>query len=1804
MAELLERRELLATFQQGDIVIERVGDGTNPLTNTGNAIFLDEYTPSGVLVQQIALPVQGISDNNPILDDGTDPTEGLLSNSADGHYLLLAGYDRFITQTPLVNLPLQSSSAVPRSVATVNALGTINTTTDLNNYASGNSTTPGVPTSVTSTNGTIFWVGGTGTGASGGVSFTILGTPTAASLTSASSPSLLNVNSVGIYNSQLYASSSSTTNYPGVETIGIGLPQGGAAQTITQLPGTTTTSPTSFFLTKLNNPSTPGAPDTLYVADPAVGITKFSFSGTTWVSDGTVGSSGDVYRDLTAVVTGTTVTLYATRGATTAGGGQLVSLTDSSGPGGAFNSATVTPVVIATATANETFRGVALSPTLIPNNPPTITPVNNPAGIPPNSPAQTINLAGISDGDNGTQVVNVTAVSSNPALILNTFSQATATATITGGSVSAITVVNDGSGYTSTPHISLVGGGGSNATATAVLVGDVITAINITNAGSGYTSPPSVIVDPPIATATATASLSGGTVGSITVVNGGIGYTSAPLVTLSGGGGSGAVATAQIANGVVTFISVSGGANYSSAPTVVIAPPAVTGAGALTVNYINQSPTGTLTYTPVPGISGTATITVYVTDNGSTANGGQDQSSISFVVTVNPNNAPTINPISNPVTLTNNFPVPANSPTVSIPLTGITDGDGGVQGLTVTATSSNPSLIPTPAIIYTSPNSTGTLTFAPVPNQTSSAPVTITVTVTDNGGTGGGGVDMTSTTFTVTVTPNHAPTINTIPAPATIPVNSGLQTVQLSGITDGDNGLQFLRITATSNNTALIANPTLSYLSPNTTGTLTYTPVPGASGTATITVVVQDNGGTVGGGVDTFITSFLVTVSTNLVNHAPTINPVTSPAAIPTNAGVQTVNLTGLGIGPGDSGQLLSIIASSSNTALIPTPTVTYTNPNTTGTVTYTPVPNAIGTATITLTLMDNGGTANGGQDTTLATFVVAVNPNKAPTITQNSNVTVGLTSGLVTIPLSGITDGDNDGEAQHLTITATSVNSPANVISAPQVIYSNPNATGSLTFTPAGVAGTATITVTVTDSGGTAFSGVNSITDTFTVTVSNNPGNNAPNIDTPANIAIPVNSGLQTVHLTGIGDANNDGEAQTLTISATSSLTTLISNQSFGVSYTRPSTTGTLSFTPALGQTGTATISVTVTNVSTSTSTTRTFTVTVTPNTAPTLNAITSPTPFNENGTSAPITEPSITLTGITDGESDNEAQSQQLTVTAISDNPTLVQNPNISYTSPNTTGILSYALQPHAIGTAHVTVTVTDNGGTPGVNSVSQVFTVTVNGLNQPPTIDALSNINILENAGMATATAAISGGTVQSLAVSFGGFGYLSSPAPVVTISGGGGTGATATAIVSNGVVTGFTITNPGTGYITAPTVTIANPPQVIQLSGISPGLGDPTSQVVTITATSNNPSVIPNPTVNYTNPNSSGTLSFTPAPFATGTATISVTLMDNGGTLSGGHDTTIVSFTVTVGLVNQAPTISPINNVTVTENTTTVPLPEPAIPLTGITDGLDDSGQSLTVTASSSNPALIPNPAVTYTSPKSTGSLVYSLAPFATGTAVITVTVTDSGGTANGGVNSFSETFTITVTPVNQPPTLNIIPNPGAIFENSPTQNILLSGISAGPGESQVVTVSAVSSNPALIPTSGPGALTVNFTNPGTTGTLSYTPVPFTSGTAVITVVVTDNGGTVGGGINTFQPQLHGGGHADRPTAHARPDRQRHLCRGDGDGDGGGGNQRRFGQRDQRHVRRRRLSVPADGCAARRRGHYPCDGVRQSDQRRGH
>ncbi|HIO72454.1 MAG TPA: tandem-95 repeat protein, partial [Flavobacteriales bacterium] len=105
--------------------------------------------------------------------------------------------------------------------------------------------------------------------------------------------------------------------------------------------------------------------------------------------------------------------------------------------------------------------------------------------------------------------------------------------------------------------------------------------------------------------------------------------------------------------------------------------------------------------------------------------------------------------------------------------------------------------------------------------------------------------------------------------------DAGEQTINLSGIADGDADVtQSITVTAASSNTILIPNPTVTYTSDNSTGSLAYTPVSNKSGTAVITVTVTDNGGTANSGGDTKTMTFTVTVTA--VNDTPTDIGLTS----------------------------------------------------------------------------------------------------------------------------------------------------------------------------------------------------------------------------------------------------------------------------------------------------------------------------------------------------------------------------------------------------------------------------------------------------------------------------------------------------------------------------------------------------------------------------------------------------------------------------------------------------------------------------------------------------------------------------------------------------------------------------------------------------------------------------------------------------------------------------------------------------------------------------------------------------------------
>ncbi|HLP77369.1 MAG TPA: tandem-95 repeat protein [Candidatus Paceibacterota bacterium] len=424
------------------------------------------------------------------------------------------------------------------------------------------------------------------------------------------------------------------------------------------------------------------------------------------------------------------------------------------------------------------------------------------------------------------------------------------------------------------------------------------------------------------------------------------------------------------------------------------------------------------------------------------------------------NRPPTLNAIGNIV-------ISEDAPQQSVTLAGISSGASNeVQTLAVSASSGNTALIPNPTVSYSSPNTSGTLTFTPVANAYGSA--TITVSVND----GAGGI--TNRTFYVTVNPvNDPPTLST-PGNLTLNEDAGLQTVSLAGISAGPNESQTLNVTASSSNTGLVPNPTVSYSSPGSTGTLTFTPVANASGSATITVVVNDGGAS----NNTVTRTFVVTV--NPVNDLPTLNPIGNLTLAP-GAGLQTVSLSGIGSGANES-QALSVTASSSNPGLIPNPTVAYSPPNSTGTVTFTPVANASGSALISVTVNDGAPSNN----IVIRSFTVSV--GGAPTISAIPNQTISVNSN--TAPINFIVS-DPDTAAANLSVSASS--SSSTLVPTSRIVFAGTGTNRTVVLTPIqGQTGTANITVSVSD-------GTTSASATFLLTVLGVPA-------APQNIMIITN--------------------------------------------------------------------------------------------------------------------------------------------------------------------------------------------------------------------------------------------------------------------------------------------------------------------------------------------------------------------------------------------------------------------------------------------------------------------------------------------------------------------------------------------------------------------------------------------------------------------------------------------------------------------------------------------------------------------------
>ena len=573
---------------------------------------------------------------------------------------------------------------------------------------------------------------------------------------------------------------------------------------------------------------------------------------------------------------------------------------------------------------------------------------------------------------------------------------------------------------------------------------------------------------------------------------------------------------------------------------------------------------------------------------------------------------------------------------------------------------------------------------------------TYTVQVWVNDDDGGS----TSITFTVTVN-NVAPTANDDTSTAN--EDGPAVTIDLTG-NDTDPGSDDLEISSID----LITNSTLGTVTINADNdTVEYDPngqfenlASGQSTTDTFNYIVSDGDG----GTDTGT----VTIEITGINDEPTLDDP-SDVTIIEDAGAQTVNLTGIdeGASGAEDSQALTITATSDNPLIIPHPTIEYTENSSTGTLSFTPLANKntkiSGPVIITVTVQDNGGTANGGDNSITRTFTVTINAvNDIPVFTVGPNQPVDEDAGAQTVA-GFITDID-DGDPEIAQTLAFNVTNDNNTLFSSQPFI---DSSGQLTYTPAADAnGSATVTVSLTDddNAGAAGSALTTADQTFLITV--NAVNDMPVFTAGADLTVLEDAGAQTIANWATGIDDGDPEVnQDLTFNVTNDNNDLFSSQP------AIDASGQLTYTPADNANGSATVTVSLTdndNAGTAgsalTTADQTFTITVTPvNDEPSFTAGFDQTVIQGAG---PQTV-SGWATSISAGPANESVQALEFHVS--NDNSAIfIDQPAI-----DSSGTLTFTPSDSTSGIATITVYMTDNGGTANGGddtTGSQTFTIKV--------------------------------------------------------------------------------------------------------------------------------------------------------------------------------------------------------------------------------------------------------------------------------------------------------------------------------------------------------------------------------------------------------------------------------------------------------------------------------------------------------------
>jgi hypothetical protein len=353
-------------FTNGNLAVVRIGGPGQSVTTTdsGNAVFIDQYTTNGVLVSSFPIPSNG---PNALIMDG-NAYDGYMTLTPDGSRLVIGGFNTsapYMSNGVAANFALASSATVPRAIATVDGYG---------NYAlpiaNSNMFNTFTITGVAS-DGSNYWAQGNGaTAAAYGVVY--CGTATAPATNEVLTGVVSGCRGLIIYSNSLYSMGypSNTTSYPQAGAFlltdnGTSLPTNATTANVILPVGTAAASTPSDLVINSNG-------TIAYLADYSFGIVKFTNGGSGWVSNYTVYPTNAGYStasgsshaiSLTADFTQSPPVVYATTGETITN--RLVMFQDTGATPTVINLAS-NLIVSGVGGSTNTFRGLRFAPIALP----------------------------------------------------------------------------------------------------------------------------------------------------------------------------------------------------------------------------------------------------------------------------------------------------------------------------------------------------------------------------------------------------------------------------------------------------------------------------------------------------------------------------------------------------------------------------------------------------------------------------------------------------------------------------------------------------------------------------------------------------------------------------------------------------------------------------------------------------------------------------------------------------------------------------------------------------------------------------------------------------------------------------------------------------------------------------------------------------------------------------------------------------------------------------------------------------------------------------------------------------------------------------------------------------------------------------------------------------------------------------------------------------------------------------------------------------------------------------------------------